>query len=364
MENISKKSIDKIFENVKNSSCLPGMLVASNSKQDPDYFYHWIRDSAIVMKSIVIYYEKYNCDKAFKIIIGYINNEIEIQNMKSCVDVGEPKYNTNRTPYTEPWGRPQNDGPALRGLTMIRIYKLFSNEYPSLCKLIINCITKDLNYVMKNHNNHCFDLWEEIDGYHLYTRLVQCKFLKECLNIPLNVDYNKILNIKNRLMDLISHHNIRYTSFGHNGICCRDYDGSLLLGICHIDYDSEILEINNDNFKFYLQDIIKYFKNEYKINRNKTFTLLGRYKDDKYYLGNPWIITTVAMFQIKKYFENNNIKNNLEFLKNQNTDDFINYILKKNDFNLAEQIDKNNDNCIGAYNLNWNYSELFMLSLL
>ena len=26
-----------------------------------------------------------------------------------------------------------------------------------------------------------FDLWEEIDGYHLYTRLVQCKFLKECL---------------------------------------------------------------------------------------------------------------------------------------------------------------------------------------
>ena len=70
------------------------------------------------------------------------------------------------------------------------------------------------------------------------------------------------------------------------------------------------------------------------------------------------------MFQIKKYFENNNIKNNLEFLKNQNKDDFINYILKKNDFNLAEQIDKNKDICVGAYNLNWNYSELFMLSLL
>ena len=35
------------------------------------------------------------------------------------------KFNTNKNEsiFNEIWGRPQNDGPALRGLTMLLIYK-------------------------------------------------------------------------------------------------------------------------------------------------------------------------------------------------------------------------------------------------
>ena len=76
-------------------------------------------------------------------------------------------------------GRPQNDGPALRGLTLIKIYNLLKDNYPSLCNTIIELLERDLEYVLKNYDHSCFDLWEEINGYHLYTRMVQCKFLKE-----------------------------------------------------------------------------------------------------------------------------------------------------------------------------------------
>lgn len=359
----SKDFIYKIYENIDISNSLPGISIASLSKEDPDYFYHWIRDSAVVMKSIVTYYELTNCPKAFKYIIGYINNEIELQNTKSSGDLGEPKYNTDRTPYTKPWGRPQNDGPALRGLTMIKIYHLFHNDYPSLGKLVLNSISKDLNYILKHYNDKSFDLWEEIDGFHLYTRLVQCKFLKECLNIPLNIDYNRIINTKHKLHDLISHHNTRYTSFDNNGWCCREFDTSLLLGICHIDYDIEIFDFYSDEFKKYFEDMIIYFQNEYKINKNnKKFTWLGRYKNDIYYNGNPWVITTSAMFQLKKYYQTFNIGWGLDFLKQQNLKEFLDFF--KNNLNNAEQLDKNTGEFIGAYNLTWNYSELFMLSIM
>jgi glucoamylase len=379
VSNSSHAFINKIFENIEKSNCLPGISVASLSKEYPDYFYHWIRDSAVVMKSIVKYYELTKSPKAFKFIIGYINNEIELQGKNSLGDLGEPKYYVDRNPYQEPWGRPQNDGPALRGLTMIKIYHLFHSDYPALSKLVLNSITKDLNYVLKHYNDKCFDLWEEINGYHLYTRMVQCKFLKECLNIPLNIDYNRVLNIKDSLRALISHHDTKYTSFDENGWCCREFDCSLLLGICHIDFDTEIYDFYCDIFKDYLRDMIFYFKNEYKINRlgiqekinanteaevveNKSFTWLGRYKDDVYYGGNPWVITTCAMFQLKKYFEIYNIGWKLDFLKDESLGDFFKYFEDK--LETAEQLDKNTGEYIGAYNLTWNYSELFMLSIM
>ena len=38
---------------------------------------------------------------------------------------GEPKYNINCTPFNGDWGRPQNDGPALRGIMLYKIIELF-----------------------------------------------------------------------------------------------------------------------------------------------------------------------------------------------------------------------------------------------
>ena len=53
-------------------------------------------------------------------IMNYIELVKNNQSQSGFDHLGEPKYNVNGTPFTGPWGRPQNDGPALRAITLIK----------------------------------------------------------------------------------------------------------------------------------------------------------------------------------------------------------------------------------------------------
>ena len=44
-----------------------------------------------------------------------------VQDLDTLSGLGEPKINIDCTPFNGEWGRPQNDGPALRGIMMIKI---------------------------------------------------------------------------------------------------------------------------------------------------------------------------------------------------------------------------------------------------
>ena len=61
------KSLSKIKENIDISS-KPGMLIASPSL-DPPYKYHWIRDSAVVMRTFIYDYKKTKSDKSLLLLI-------------------------------------------------------------------------------------------------------------------------------------------------------------------------------------------------------------------------------------------------------------------------------------------------------
>lgn len=367
--------INKIFENLRKTDIKPGMMIASISKSSPNYYYHWIRDSSVVMKNIVKHYKNLlkkneNNEMIFKHIIDYIENENILQNLNTISGLGEPKFNVDRTPFNEKWGRPQNDGPALRGLTLIKIYNLLKENYPSLCNTIIELLERDLEYVLNNYDHSCFDLWEEINGYHLYTRMVQCKFLKEIKNI-LIYKQKEIDLVLFKLKKLLKHHDYYYTSYDTSGNPCRIYDLSLLLGLNHIDYDLEIFDFRNIEFFNYLKEMKNHFENIYPINKNLDFTLFGRYKDDRYYDGNPWIITTTAFYQTllkiydfsdgrlmdidinKTIQEKNEVR--LEIKK------FIKYISNFKNLDLDEQINQYTGKMESAKNLTWNYSELYNL---
>ena len=53
-------------------------------------------------------------------------------------------------------------------------------------KLIRPIVIKDINYLLNNYDKVSFDLWEENKGWHFYTRMVQLKFLKDCLKLNNN----------------------------------------------------------------------------------------------------------------------------------------------------------------------------------
>jgi len=116
------KIVDRIFENTNTTTNI-GTIIASPS-DSPDYKYHWVRDSALVLTTIIDLYKSTNDSKYFHYIINYIENESKLQNLETITGIGEPKFNINCTPYNKPWGRPQNDGPALRSIGLFKFINI------------------------------------------------------------------------------------------------------------------------------------------------------------------------------------------------------------------------------------------------
>lgn len=337
------------MENFFNNILETGSIIASPSK-DPDYNFHWVRDSAIVMKSVITLFEKERKNQKYmKIIENYIKTECEHINFHPA----EPKFLLDKTPYLGDWGRPQNDGPALRGIVCLKLLKVYGRKQKDLLKIIFN----DLSYTIEQLEEPCFDLWEEEYGYHLYTRMVQYKFLCECLYSD-KVQYEDLNErIVNRSRELLGHHfsgdNI-YSSYDIHGQILRECDSSVLLGLSHVDYKLDEFDCFSDNIKNYAYKMISVFTDIYPINKKLNIPFLGRYFNDKYFDGNPWIISTIALYQYSFvcpnfYYNKNEFKNFLKFL----------YDDKK--LLLSEQIHRETGEDVSVEKLTWNYSELITL---
>ena len=93
--------INKIFENINRNDIYPGCIIASISKQMPNYYFHWTRDAALVMRVIIKHHQKREDLRCFKQMINYINVESKFQNLETQGGLGEPKYNVNITSFND-----------------------------------------------------------------------------------------------------------------------------------------------------------------------------------------------------------------------------------------------------------------------
>lgn len=140
-------SFSRILNNIGSSgeyaaSAAKGVIIASPSLAGPDcrqcYFhlsndkhsdhsdyYTWSRDAALVTKTLVELFR--NGEMSLQSVIeDYINAQAVLQTLSNPSGtfadgsgLGEPKYHVNLTAYTDNWGRPQRDGPALRATAII-----------------------------------------------------------------------------------------------------------------------------------------------------------------------------------------------------------------------------------------------------
>lgn len=77
------------------------------------------------MKTIVDVFRN-GQDSLLPVIREYVSSQAAIQgvpnpsgDLNDGGGLGEPKFRVNETAFTESWGRPQRDGPALRATAMI-----------------------------------------------------------------------------------------------------------------------------------------------------------------------------------------------------------------------------------------------------
>ncbi|KAF1954058.1 putative glycosyl hydrolase, family 15 [Byssothecium circinans] len=411
-------SIQGVLDNIGGSgSEAPGadngVIIASPSTQEPNYFYTWTRDAALTMKMIVG--EFVNGRSSFRNQIQlYAKTQAILQTVSnpsgalgSGRGLAEPKYYSNLTRFNGPWGRPQRDGPALRATALITYSRwlLESNNAADFTEAnnIWDIIQNDLNYVAQYWNQTGFDLWEEVSGSSFFTIAVQHRSLIEgaALGEQLGKDVtayeSQAPNILCFLQTFWSGQYITANintepSFRRTGI-----DANTVLGVI-ATYDPEAACDDNTfqpcsaralvNLKAYIDS----FRSVYAINRGTDGPAfaVGRYTEDVYFDGNPWYLTTLAvaeqLYYAKAQWGQNDIvidDRTLPFWQSiypsaqagtyQNddaetinllaavanaADSFMNKTLEYTpaDGALAEQYSRENGTAISARDLTWSYA--------
>ncbi|KAF3909956.1 Glucoamylase [Dactylellina cionopaga] len=259
--------------------------------------------------------------------LDYIQNWVEVQKTLQRLDnpsggyttggLGEPKFKVDNTAYTDSWGRPQRDGPALRASTLMRFATKYlstdgdyvrSKLYDSAAQGQSQTIIKaDLDYVVSSWSQSSFDLWEEIQGQHYFTIIVSYRSMIEGSEFARLMGDNAAADLYKNTADsmvdtirgfwnadkgyIVETHNIQ----GRSGMDC-----GVLLGVLRAPY---IFKPSSEEVLATTEAMISTFAGLYNINKNlggPGFGI-GRYPEDTYNgvstssEGNPWFICTATV---------------------------------------------------------------------
>ncbi|ASQ46012.1 glycoside hydrolase family 15 protein [Legionella clemsonensis] len=370
-----------------------GAVIASPSRYYPDYYYDWVRDAAITMDLIETWYEKDKKPEDKARLVNYVHWVEKAQHQTDTLPgqdiLGEPKFYLDGRAYDGPWGRPQNDGPALRALTLIRFAHslIKNNELPyvqahlyggGLDPESMGAIKMDLEYIAHHWQEKNYDLWEEVYGDHFFTVMVQRKALIEGAKLARELNeastaafYEEQARLmEERLNQHIDQDRaiIQATLAPHPGPQkTNELDSAVMLGVLLGYTENNPFLPTNPYVRNTADALREQFKMLYPINDNYTDALLfGRYPGDTYDgyrndgLGNPWFILTATMAEY--YYKVAAMlpadRKHQAFIKaNVKQGDHYLRLIKQYapDLTMSEQINLNTGIQQGANSLTWSY---------
>lgn len=368
-----KASWQKLNANLSPAGTRPGAVIASPQRRDPDYFFHWVRDAALVMDVVMTDQRQAPSNVNAKNIQQYIDFSLFIQEQTTLTDLGEPKYHVDGSSFNGPWGRPQNDSPALRALYLVRhaehllkkgatpasLRSLYFPELPAH-----SLIKRDLEYVSHHWTEPGFDLWEEIKGMHFYTLMVTRQALLEGSKLARKFNDNgaaehyawQAVLVENRLDQFVTNNHFVTTRDRVEGIDYKhsNLDTCIILAFLHVG-ENGYFRITDSRLARSIKLLEESFNRIYPVNnRGISATALGRYPEDTYYGGNPWILTTAAVAEYhyrlaKSTGKARHLKLGDEYLERIR-------FHARNDGAMAEQWDRHTGYHISADELTWSHA--------
>lgn len=294
----------------------PGSVVASPVlaayDPEPDYFFHWYRDSAVVMDALRLVRDV--VPEAPGLFADFLRFSLDLQRLdgRLCpppraepdfakflrrdldqahgAAIGaETRVNPDGTLDITDWPRPQHDGPALRALAILN-WGVPGDDAAAL-------LTSDLRFVLGHARLPCFGVWEEEKGLHYYVLLVSAAALARgarwlgCQGEPalaaLCQDEADILFAALEEWWLEEPGFIRAHILGQRR-AEKELDVSVILAANY----AGIAPDEKLNATLTKLDVL--FGALYPINRGRSAPALGRYGDDTYYGGGAWYAATLA----------------------------------------------------------------------
>jgi glucoamylase len=322
----------------------PGSVLASpvpaHYDPEPDYFFHWFRDSSIVIDALRTalaagyvgsaavgrFREFVQFSLALQPLDGreflrraplrsnvqpaylrYLRPEAEIAALSGEAVLADVRVNADGTPDFTRWSRPQADGPALRSMALRRWWQQLPELDATLRSALRELISADLAFTLSFAPKPCFDVWEEVSGYHYYTQLLQAQALTcgaewlEQTGQPAHARVCRVAADKlapqldafwSDAMGFYRSHSAA-TAGGSGG----ELDIAVILGVLHAARACGSHSVLDPKAQATLTALEELFEAEYAINRELPpgrAAAMGRYANDRYYSGGAYFFATLA----------------------------------------------------------------------
>jgi glucoamylase len=305
---------------------------------EPDYFFHWFRDSAVVIDALRILFEDDALDGEFFAHFAdfvrfslalqdldgrrlgdspwrdaiapeyrqYVRQEEDLAAAHGEALLGETRVNPDGTLDISKWPRPQYDGPAMRAIALLHWRSTVRLE-SDLAALVDALLRADLRFTRRHGREASFDIWEEEKGLHYYTLRAAARALElgadwfeqqgeqpdatacrsEAIAIFSTLDgfWREDLQFyKSRILE--SH-----------APSTKELDISVIFAAIHAGGDSATHSVRDPRMHATLARLESLFDAEYAINWNRGAgrgPAMGRYAGDVYYSGGAYYFSTLA----------------------------------------------------------------------
>ena len=322
----------------------PGSIVASpvlaSYDPDPDYFFHWFRDSAIVIDALRVSLAEGWADaraldrfrefvafgrsllaldgadlvrradlreKTETSFLQYLRADAEIAAVSGQAVLAEARVNPDATLDFTRWARPQTDGPALRILALMRWLRAGPAIDDALSAGVAELVRCDVDFTLCRADEPSFDIWEEERGRHYYTQLAQAEALGSAAGwLAENGDETRARACRIAAAEILA----RLGAFwdaraGYylsrigvaGGRSEKALDIAVVLAIVRAGRAAGPHSILDPKAQATLAALEEHFESEYAINHSRAAGFgpaLGRYPNDVYYSGGAYYFATLG----------------------------------------------------------------------
>jgi glucoamylase len=322
---------------------LRGSIIASPALADwnpePDYFFHWFRDSAVVIDALRLLLQdgavgpeaRQHCvdflgfSLALRNLDGreavanpvwrenvaadfakFLRRDAELETVHGDAVVAETRVNPDGTLDLSSWTRPQHDGAPLRALAVLRWARAVSLDADHEA-LASELLRSDLAFTFANWKRPSFDIWEEESGQHYYTLCVSAAaldegavWLEQIGEMALAHSYRCEAQLIRRTLDgywdaEAGHYKSRILATGARS--AKELDIAVILAAIHALGVGTAHTVRDPHMQQTLARLESLFDALYAINRNRPAwrgPAMGRYQGDVYFSGGAYYFSTLG----------------------------------------------------------------------
>lgn len=319
-----------------------GSIVASpvlgSYDPEPDYFFHWYRDSAIVVDALRILDDdphsgldtrqhvadfvrfslslraldgralsdgawRGQVDENFR---GYLRDATELSRVFGNAVSDETRVNPDGSLDISRWPRPQYDGSAMRALSILRWLR--TQRFDAAVHLDMETLLRgDLTDARRCARLSCFDIWEEEQGRHYYTLRVTAAALRAGAEWLAQrgdyVDSQLCDTAATELMRQLDGYWVEPAGYLKSRVLdsgmasSKDLDISVVLAANHAGTQGEPHSAGDARVAATVSHLERLFDAAYPINRARPpdqAPAMGRYAGDVYFSGGAYYFATLG----------------------------------------------------------------------